>query len=100
MRKIMAREFAGNFYKTKDWKNLRELYMKTAGGICEICWQNGLIVPGTIVHHKIHLTPENINDTNVTLNMDNLQLVCRDCHAMLHKDGKRYRILEDGSVII
>ena len=92
----MAREFAGNFYKTKDWKNLRDLYAKSVGGICEICWQNGLVVPGEIVHHKIHLDEHNINDPNITLNMSNLQLVCRNCHANLHTDGKRYRVLEDG----
>ena len=96
----MAREFAGNFYKTKEWKNLRELYAKSVGGICEICWQHGLIVPGEIVHHKIHLDEHNINDPDIALNMSNLQLVCRNCHANLHTDGKRYRVLEDGSVIV
>ena len=96
----MAREFAGNFYKTKDWKNLRELYAKSVGGICEICWQHGLIVQGEIVHHKIHLDEHNINDPDIALNMSNLQLVCRNCHANLHTDGKRYRVLEDGSVIV
>lgn len=98
----MARDFAGNFYKTREWKNLRELYMKSAGGICEICWQNGLIVPGEIVHHKIPLTPENIGDPGITLNPKNLKLVCRNCHAMLHKDEgeKRYRIEPDGTVVV
>lgn len=33
-----------------------------------------------IVHHKIVLTPENINDPEVTLNWEYLELLCLDCH--------------------
>ena len=40
--------------------------------------------PGEIVHHKTHLTPENIDDPTVTLNEDNLELLCRDCHGVEH----------------
>lgn len=100
--RIMAREFAGNFYKTKDWKKVRDLYREKAGGLCEICWQNGLVVPGVIVHHKIHLDENNINNPDVTLNMNNLQLVCRDCHAEIHsKHGdRRYLVAKDGTVKI
>ena len=98
----MAKEFAGNFYKTKDWKKVRDLYREKAGGLCEVCWANGLIVPGVIVHHKIHLDESNINNPDITLNMDNLQLVCRDCHAEIHsKHGdRRYLIDKDGTVKI
>ena len=98
----MAREFAGNFYKTKQWKRVRESYAKRAGGLCEVCLKNGLIVPGEIVHHKIHLDESNINDPEITLNYDNLELVCRDCHAALHKTQgeRRYRVEEDGTVMI
>ena len=99
----MAREFAGNFYKTKAWKNTRETYARQVGGLCEICWANGLIVAGEIVHHKIHLNSENINNPHITLDPANLQLVCRNCHAMLHKNaenGRRYRVDSDGNVII
>lgn len=100
--RTMAREFAGNFYKTQQWKKTRELYAKSVGGLCEICWQNGLVVPGVIVHHKIHLTPDNIDDPGITLNWENLQLVCRDCHAKIHKgeDNRRYTIDELGRVVI
>ena len=98
----MAREFAGNFYKTKDWKKVRDLYREKAGGLCEICWANGLIVPGVIVHHKIHLDETNIKNPAISLGMDNLQLVCRNCHAEIHgKHGeRRYIVNKDGSVNI
>lgn len=98
----MAREFAGNFYKTKQWKKLRDLKWQQAGGLCEICSRNGLIVPGEIVHHIIHLDESNINDPGITLDINNLQLVCRNCHAKIHgaHGDRRYMIADDGSVMI
>lgn len=52
------------------------------------------------MHHKIHITPDNINDPNITLDWNNLQLVCRDCHAEIHAGtDKRYAVDEWGRVI-
>ena len=97
----MAREFAGNFYKTAAWVSVRNAYIQKAGGLCERCLEMGMIRPGEIVHHKIKLTEENIKDPAVALNMDNLQLLCRDCHTEKHTERKRrYRIDELGRVIV
>lgn len=96
----VVREFAEKFYKSRRWRECREAYSGHAGHLCELCLKKGLIVPGAIVHHKIPLTPENINDPTITLSFDNLLLVCRDCHAQLH-DGaeRRYKVDELGRVI-
>lgn len=60
-----------------------------------------MITPGEIVHHKVHLTPENINNPEVALSFRNLQLVCRQCHAEIHgKKKKRYKVDEFGRVIM
>ena len=58
-------------------------------------------VPGEIVHHKIHLNADNINDDSISLNTDNLELVCRKCHAELHPElgTKRYKVDEYGNII-
>ena len=74
--------------------------MKRAGYLCERCLEKGLIRPGEIVHHKIFLDESNINNPEVTLDMNNLQLLCRECHTEVHEKakGKRYKVLEDGSV--
>ena len=41
--------------------------------------------PGVIVHHKIELTPRNIDDPAIALGEDNLETVCRTCHALIHE---------------
>lgn len=95
------RKFAVSFYTSQAWADCREAYRKSAGGLCEVCLSKGLITAGEIVHHKIHLTPENITDPTITLNFDNLQLVCRECHGEIHKrKKKRYKVTGDGKVII
>ncbi len=88
------------FYKTEAWKSCRDSYAKSVGGLCEHCYSKGRIVPGEIVHHKIHLNPQNVNDPNVTLNWENLVLLCRSCHGDEHrKHKKRFKIDALGRVI-
>ena len=95
----MARDFARPFYSSPEWNRCRERYMKQAGGLCENCLKQGIIRPGVIVHHKIHLTPANVCVPEIALNPCNLMLVCNDCHAQLHKPEKRYKVDELGRVI-
>ena len=83
----MAREFTNGFYNTRAWKELARAYKKYRHGICERCGR-----PGVIVHHKVYINEQNINDPNVTLNWDNLELLCRECHAREHMGTK---VLED-----
>jgi len=94
------RDFAAAFYSSKAWQHTRTAYAKSKGNLCEVCLSKGLIKPCEIVHHKIELNPDNINDPNVTLNWNNLQAVCRDCHASIHDRRKRrYKIDDLGRVI-
>ena len=73
--------------------------MKKTGGLCERCLKRGLLKAGVIVHHKTHISPENITDEKILLCEDNLELLCRDCHADEHMRVKRrYRVDEDGHV--
>lgn len=95
----MAQDFAKDFYRSKTWQRCREGYIKYRHGLCERCLAKGIYKPGEIVHHKTHLTPENIYDPTVATSFDNLQLLCRDCHATVHKPEKRYKLDELGRVI-
>ena len=77
--KVM-KDFAKKFYKSKAWQKCRQGYISRRksidGGLCEVCREQ----LGYIVHHKIPLTPQNINDPNITLNYNNLQYDCKQCH--------------------
>jgi len=89
--------FAHNFYKTSTWMKCAKAYRVSVGGLCERCWKKGLIKKGDEVHHKIKLTPENINDPAIALNWDNLELLCKECHMEEHR-GTRWRADELGHV--
>ena len=94
------KEYASSLYSSKAWQKTRDAYKKSVGGLCEICWAKGIAKPGEIVHHKTPITPENINDPNITLSFENLQLVCRDCHAQIHdRKKRRYKLDDMGRVI-
>lgn len=93
------REFAKKFYKSASWKQTREAYAKSKGYLCERCLKEGLYTPGEIVHHKIHLSPENIKDEEITLAWENLELLCRRCHGAEHATNvRRYEIDFRGEV--
>ena len=87
------------FYGSSVWQETRKAYSKSVGGLCERCLSKGIYKAGVIVHHKKHITPMNITDPNITLSWDNLTLLCRDCHADVHKGReRRYEIDELGRV--
>ena len=92
------REFAEAFYSSSTWQECRQAYSKSQGYLCERCKAKGIIKQGEIVHHKVHLTPENINDPEITTGFNNLQLLCRDCHAIVHKPTKRFKVDATGRV--
>lgn len=72
--------FAKEFYLSTAWRNTRAYIFKRDMGLCVRCGK-----PGVIVHHITHLTPQNINDTSISLSADNLELLCRECHAIEHQ---------------
>lgn len=102
----MGREFASALYNSKAWQNTRRDYIKSVGGLCERCMSKGIVKPAELVHHKTPLTPKNIDDLNISLSWDNLQALCRECHAEVHEEiynsrrKRRYRIDKAGRVHI
>ena len=95
------REFAKEFYSSVAWQRTRDAYLKSVSGLCERCLASGRIVAAEIVHHKVHLNETNINDPSITLNFDNLEALCRECHGKEHqKNVKRYRFDELEMLII
>ena len=91
--------YARQFYKSKAWQKTRDAYASSKRNLCEVCLAKGIVTPAEIVHHKIEITPENITDPTVTLNWNNLQCVCRECHAEAHGARQnRWKIDELGRV--
>lgn len=101
----MAREFAKPFYRSKAWRKTRDAYFDSQHGLCERCRARRRYVPGEIVHHKRHLTPENIGNPVVSLGWGNLELLCRDCHADAHPEiygerpERRVAFDDEGNVV-
>ena len=60
-----------SFYDSKAWRVLSKIFLSSRFYICEICGR-----PASIAHHKRHISQQNINDPEITLNAKNLQAVC------------------------
>lgn len=95
------REFSSKFYKSALWRKCRQQYIDSRiiidGGLCETCHSR----LGYIVHHKTWITPENINDPNVTLNQDNLKYDCLVCHnkESEKEEQPKYIFTDNGDVV-
>ena len=96
----MHEQFANRFYSSDAWKRCRREYAKSVGGLCEECLKRGIIRQGEQVHHKIALTRENVERPEVTLNWDNLQLLCVDCHKAVRKSARRWSVDGRGTVTV
>lgn len=83
------------FYKSSAWQVAREIKIREASGKCQRCG-----VLGEEVHHKTRLTIQNYMDTSVSLNQENLELLCRQCHNSEHnRFSKQQQFDEDGNLI-
>lgn len=93
----MSKQFAKAFYNSKAWEQCRAAYISSVYGLCAMCDNE----PGLILHHKIVITPSNINNPDITLNFNNLELLCLIHHNETH--GKqvelRYMFDSNGNVI-
>lgn len=71
---------AKKFYDGKSWQACRDYYIgkrvAVDGGLCEHCKSR----LGYILDHKVELNDINIDDPNISLNHDNLQYLCLECH--------------------
>ena len=98
------KEFASGLYTSPEWERCRAGYLKLVGCLCERCKAQGRITPAKIVHHKIYLTPSNINDPRITLDYRNLEALCKQCHEEEHnfcgrKQQRRYSVDDAGNII-
>ena len=94
------------FYQTKQWKKVRQAYWYEQGGKCERCDNEDTDDMTMIVHHKDHLTEEDIQKGNFKkmYGFENLELLCIDCHNKEHgntsKPTKEGYIFDDNGDLI
>lgn len=90
----MARAFSAAFYNSPEWQKVRQVVLMRDRYLCVKCGK-----PAEEVHHKIHLTPNNIGDPRITMDPKNLMSLCRDCHFEEHRgqhgQGRKARQRED-----
>ena len=97
----MSKEYARSFYKSSNWLHCKASFIAERraidGGLCQRCHKHY----GYIVHHKKHITPENISDISIILDHNNLEYLCHDCHNKEHigDGGLLFSIGEDGQPI-
>lgn len=96
------KDWTERFYSHKAWLQCRDSFIAKRigidGGMCQRCRQR----LGYIVHHKIVLTPENIKDPEISLNHENLEFLCHQCHNEEHdvfRASRRAVFDDDGNVI-
>jgi Predicted restriction endonuclease len=86
------------FYHSKVWAKCRDSVVRMRHGICELCGK-----AGKEVHHKVPLTESNVSDPNVSINPDNLMVLCKSCHDSIraNENGniKRCLFASDGSIM-
>lgn len=66
------------FYSSTRWKKFRAYYKKRHP-LCELCLEQGLVVATQVVDHVVP-----IKDGGKKLSSDNVQALCRKCHAKKH----------------
>lgn len=79
----MAKDFAKSFYNSAAWNAARHQALVRDAYTCRICGARA-----TEVDHIIELTPLNILDKKITLNLSNLQSLCHDCHTKKTREDK------------
>lgn len=78
------------FYTGKEWADFRQVIIAQradADGFVydEITGKRIVKAYDIILHHKIPLTLDNVNDANISLNPDNIQIVSFKTHNEIHE---------------
>lgn len=72
----MAKDWAKPFYNSGIWRTTRGIVLRRDHYTCADCYGRA-----EEVHHEIELTPDNIHDHAVSLNIDLLISLCHVCHT-------------------
>lgn len=75
-----------NFYRTKQWVNLRQRVLDEQHYLCQYCKCDGVVKQGRIVDHTrpLELFPDD------GARIENLSVICGSCHTLKTKWEQRY----------
>lgn len=79
-----------SFYKSDEWVKFRQVVINERMDFikkvnyCSKCGKQIVNKYDMIVHHINELTEQNVNDVTVSLNPDNVEIICFDCHNKEH----------------
>ena len=84
-----------NFYRSREWERFRLTIInertKADGFIYdEVTNKPILRMYDLILHHIEELTPENVNDFNISLNPNNIMVVSHKTHNLIHDNFNNY----------
>lgn len=102
------------FYNSKLWKNVKKSIWLKQNLLCNRC-HRPVYVDGIseytpkenrrtgIVHHKIYLDNSNVYNDEITINEDNLEGLCKECHEKEHHQDvsvrRGYEFDEYGNIV-
>lgn len=73
------------FYNSKTWLIFRQDIITERGTICQECGKKIYESRDIQIHHTpIELTEDNYRDVNISLNPENVKLICSRCHNKAH----------------
>jgi 5-methylcytosine-specific restriction enzyme A len=72
------------FYKSAPWRHLRAEVLNEQHNECQMCKNNGLFEPATMVHHIKYVRQH----PQLALTKSNLMALCDECHYQIHHTVK------------
>lgn len=82
MKEARPRDEIDKLYKTKRWRDLRQVVIARDFGMCQECKRRGRKTRGTIIHHIV----EAREDLSLFWSVDNLECICVACHNREHPE--------------
>lgn len=74
------------FYRTKQWVSLRQTVLERDHYLCQYCLVNHRVTPAKTVDHIVPIE----YDSKLKANVDNLAVICNQCHHAKTKWEQEY----------
>ncbi len=82
MKEARPRDEIDKLYKTKRWRDLRQVVIARDFGMCQECKRRGRAQKASIIHHIV----EAREDLSLFWSVDNLECICVACHNREHPE--------------